>query len=57
MHKRLQTTDTEEGLKRPKCPDRNVLLPMLILTIDQSKDTGKYIVDDEAVWSNIVNLV
>ena len=34
---------------RRKC----VLLSILIVTIDPSKDTEKYIADDEAIWSNI----
>ena len=35
------------------CRWKRVLLSMLILTIDPSKDTEKYIVDDEVVQSNI----
>ena len=31
---------------------KRVLLSILIVTIDPSKDTEKYIADNEAVWSN-----
>ena len=36
---------------------KRVLLSMLIVTKDPSKDVEKYIADDEVVWSNIKLLI
>ena len=49
----LAHTDTEEGLERPKRLDGNVLFSMLYFNNRFTKDTKKYIADDEAVKSNI----
>ena len=52
-----EQTNTEEGLKWPKGlhVDENVCscMSILIVAIYPSKDTEKYITDDEAVRSNI----
>ena len=55
--RRPKEADTEEGLEAKTSGWKRMLLSMLIVTIDKSKDTEKCITDNEVVQSNIKLLI